>query len=126
MKNGTYNGIITKIEKNTITKKTDNTKFDVFVARVDIKNEKNEVKNLRFSQGMQYALEYFRDKCGVASKDMIGKPCKCTVITKESRPDEDGNTFKFNEIKYLNLFDEDGNVIKRRDVAETADDNKLW
>ncbi len=127
LNNGTYNGVITNIELKEFAKKDDKkTKFEVFRISVRVNGDKQGLKDLKATFSKEYGLKYFRDFCKLSSKDLIGKPCKCTVIKKSFlQEDENDNSKEIfcNEIKYLNLVDEQGNAII---MTENENKKDLW
>ena len=71
--------------------------------------------------GMDYAKKYFNDFCGLKSSQLTGLSCVCTVIKKSY--EKDGETRYCNDIKYLNLIDDNGKPIILRDDEEFEE---LW
>ena len=127
LNNGIYNGVITNIELKEYSKKDDKkTKFEVFKISVRVNGEKQGLKDLKATFSKEYGLKYFRDFCKLASRDLIGKSCKCTVIKKSFlQEDENDNSHEVfcNEIKYLNLLDENG---KPMIMADSENKKDLW
>ena len=125
LNNGNYNGVITAIELKEYTKKDNKTKFEVFKVSVRINGEKQGLKDLKATFSKEYGLKYFRDFCKVTSRELIGKPCKCTVIKKAFTVEEEDEVKEVfcNEIKYLNLVDSEGNALI---MTENENKKELW
>ena len=80
----------------------------VFTVDVVINEEKGTIKTRKAYMSEQYASEYAK-VCNLTSAEMIGKEVS---VSLEKKIYKDDNVVKTVEnIKYLNFYDENGNII---------------
>lgn len=128
LKNGLYNGIITSIDLKSFTRKDEKkTTFEVFKVSVRVNGEGQGLKDITTTFSKEYGIKYFRDFCKVSSKELIGRACKVLIIKKSFDYTDNNGEDKSgicNEIKYLNLIDNDGNLMIMNEKTEAQKD--LW
>lgn len=99
-----------KIEKKELKTKDGKNKFNVIEFTCDVKiNDKGDIKTYKGSYGEEFARKYFA-YCNVKTKDLIGKTVD--VSTAKRSYEYNGETRTVTYIKFLNVLDEDGQVIR--------------
>ena len=118
---GKYTAQIRKIYVKTYERKADGAKFKRLVLDLDVVNDKREIKQLKATYALDYAKEYFNEYCGKSSDELIGM-CGEAVLTVKSFVNDKGETIKYNDVKYFNLYDENNNpIIYRKKEADNED-----
>lgn len=119
IKSGNYIGVIKSVTKKECETKDKKNKFNVIVFQINVNGEKNGIKTLKHEMSENYAVKYFKDFLKIKSKDLIDKPCNVVVIVKEFVT-SDGEKGFCNEIKYINLLNENNEPIfmPREDTPE--------
>lgn len=101
--------IIRKITMKKVNTK-DGRQFDKIRIECDcIEPETNRVRTRAAEMSLEYAKDYF-NYCGISSKQAIGMEVSVTM-QKRAFNDANGELRTFEEIKYVNFLDENGNAI---------------
>lgn len=104
--------IIRKVELKHIATR-EGKKFDKIEITCDVIVDETTIRTRKASMGVDYAKKYFAH-CGLTSADLPGMVCE---VTLKKRPYTDKNTGELRcieEIRYLNMLDEDGKSIIMR------------
>ena len=98
-----------KIEKKELKTK-DGRKFTKIEFTCDVVlNDKGEVKTYKGDYSEDYARKYFA-YCNTTTRDVIGKEVDVSIAKRSYQ--HEGETRYVTFIKWLNLLDENGNVIR--------------
>jgi hypothetical protein len=108
LKNGYYNGVITSIEVKEYENAEKKNKFKKLIIGIDLTLDKNEVKNVKCSYGLDSARDIFSNS-GVKTDEAVGKTIRVYVFQKSIKNAE--KTVTFNVATGLRFIDEKGNVI---------------
>ena len=107
-----------KIEKKELKTKA-GAKFSKIEFTCDVKiNDKGDVKTYKGSYSEDYARRYFA-YCKVTTKDLIGKEVDVSLAKRTY--EHEGESRYVNYIKWLNVLDKDGNIIKMPSENSTTD-----
>ena len=94
-------------------------KFDKICIECDCIGEGNKVKTRTAEMSVDYAKKYF-NFCGISSAQAIGMEVDVTM-QKRAFNDAQGNLCTFEEIKYMNFLNDDGEPIIIQRKSETPD-----
>lgn len=104
---------IIRIEKvDRTAQKGDNKgkKFTRYIVTCDVVNQQKDVKRLKWDTSDTYMLKYL-NYCGIKSiKDIIGEEVS-VVVARRMYEDEEGVEKTYTYIKFLNLIDENGEIV---------------
>ena len=107
--------IIRKVELKNCTDR-DGRKFDQIQITCDVFVDEKNVRTRRASMSVDYAKKYFAH-CGLSSADLPGMVCNVT-LRKRAYTNKDGDERVIEEIRYLNMLDDDGEPIIMRKEPE--------
>ena len=108
--------IIRKVELKKITT-TEGKKFDRIEITCDVFVDEKNVRSRRASMSVDYAKKYFAH-CGLSSADLPGKLCEVTLRKRSFTDKTTGELRVMEEIRYLNMLDENGEPIILRPEAD--------
>lgn len=108
--------IIRKVELKHINTE-EGKKFDKIEIQCDVFIDDKNVRSRRASMSVDYAKKYFAH-CGLSSADLPGKVCEVILRKRHYTDKNTGEMRMYEEIKYLNMLDENGDPIIMRNKPD--------